>query len=276
MTTKATGMKNQGVKGWGASARTRKHGGALVGTWQTLWIRQLYETFLGRQASPEEVQRHRDQLAAGLDPKRLPRALGKSREGREQTIKGLYRRYLGRCADPVGLRHYRKALGSGRSRTEIERDLLVSAEYASIQGRCPEGWLRGLYQDVHGRAADAAGLEYFAEDLDEALSSKASLALTFLESHERRERWVRLCYVEILGRPPHQHELRSWARSLAQGTELDEVRYALAASLAAPRALTRPQMSSVDAGRKRARPTLAAAVGPSRAAWGDGCRAESA
>lgn len=234
MTTKAPLMNTTSVIGWGVSARGLGHGNAVIGTWQALWIQQLYQTFLGRPASRAEIRRHQDQLAAGLDHKRLPRALGKSREGRERTVKGLYRRYLGRCADPVGLRHYRKALGSGRSLVEIERDLVISAEYASIQGRSPEGWLRGLYQDVHGRAADAAGLEYFLHDLDEAPSSKASIALTFLESQERRERCVRLSYVEILGRPPRRYELQSWVRLLAVGTDLDEIRYTLAASLATP------------------------------------------
>lgn len=276
MTTNTRGLKNKDDQGWGATRSlgdTSRRDHALATTWQALWIQQLYRVFLGRSAKAVELLRHQGQLAAGLDPAKLARALAESREGRTLTVQGLYRRYLGRSADPVGLTHYRKALAGGRTRVQIERDLLVSAEYAAVQGGTLPGWLRGLYQDVHGRAPDAAGFQYFAHDLAHDEHSKAAVALVFLDSHERREGWVRACFVEVLGRSPAPNELSSWVRSLAAGADLDEIRYGLAASLVTPDACLGPRLGSSPHAVKK---TSAAATRSSRSPWGSRCRAKPA
>ena len=195
------------------------------------WIQRLYQVFLGRQASPAETQARESELAAGVHPVDLTQALASSQEARDRVLEGLYQRYLGRAIDPSGRAHYRRALAEGRSRSQIESDLLASGEYAARTGNTAQGWLRGLYRDVHLRAPDTGGFNHFQQTL-RIPGSKVAVTFAFLHAPERRARWVRACYAEILARTPSADELQRWLQALAAGASLDEVRTDLAASLA--------------------------------------------
>lgn len=197
----------------------------------TAWIQRLYQVFLGRAATSAEIQARKSELAGGVHPVDLTETLGQSLEARHYVLEGLYQRYLGRSVDPSGRAHYARALAKGRTRSQIEADLLVSREYAGRTGNTTQGWLRGLYRDVHFRAPDAGGFDHFQQALRFS-NSKITVALAFLHSPERRQRWVRACYAEILSRSPTASELQRWLQALGAGATLDEVRTDLAASLA--------------------------------------------
>jgi hypothetical protein len=105
-------------------------------------------------------------------------------------VQRLYLAALGRPADPVGLGAASAALESGAASTRaVAAGLVGSAEFAQRYG-APDnaGFVGLLYENVLGRAPDAAGLNAWVGGLNSGSLTRADVVLGFSESAEFQAR----------------------------------------------------------------------------------------
>ncbi len=104
----------------------------------------------------------------------------------EHRVARLYVAAFGRNADSAGLILQYDALRSGESLAQIAAGLTASAEYANLYGNLSNtAFVNALYQNVLGRAGDAAGVQNFVAVLD-AGNSRSALLAGFADSDEAR------------------------------------------------------------------------------------------
>ncbi len=104
----------------------------------------------------------------------------------EHQVARLYVAALGRDADSAGLIQQYAALRSGESLVQVAAGFTSSAEYAKIYGNLSNAaFVSALYQNVLGRAGDAAGVQNFVAVLD-AGNSRSVLLAGFADSDEAR------------------------------------------------------------------------------------------
>jgi len=89
--------------------------------------------------------------------------------GANDPVSGLYQSLLGRAPDAAGLQYFQNQLQSGKSVQDITNAIKASPEYTqrnptatATQTNDP---ISNLYQQVLGRAPDAAGLAYWNQQL---------------------------------------------------------------------------------------------------------------
>jgi hypothetical protein len=70
-------------------------------------------------------------------------------------VQGWYAQYLHRPADPLGLDVWGGQLRGGTDPDCVLGQILGSDEYYCLHGRCPEGFIAGLYQDLLGQQPSA-------------------------------------------------------------------------------------------------------------------------
>src|SRR5262249_23023276 len=112
-----------------------------------------------------------------------------------------YESYLGRTADAAGFSGWVLYLEQGGSPESVEASFVASAEYQANHGNNAVAWLTGLYQDLLGRAPDAAGLNGWLYALAHG-TSPYQIALGFSNSIEREAMSITADYVQFLGRIP--------------------------------------------------------------------------
>jgi hypothetical protein len=106
-------------------------------------------------------------------------------------VQNWYLQYLQRPADECGLRSWVRQLRCGKPPECVEAALLGSDEYYRLHGCTPEGFVRGLYADVLGRAPGERDLGFWMGRLG-ACGCREKLARAFLwEAHK-----------ELAGAPP--------------------------------------------------------------------------
>ena len=104
----------------------------------------------------------------------------------EHQVARLYLAAFGRTADSAGLIQQYAALRSGESLAQVAAGFTSSAEYANRYGNLSNtGFVNALYQNVLGRAGDAAGVQNFVAVLD-AGNSRSALLAGFADSDEAR------------------------------------------------------------------------------------------
>ena len=79
------------------------------------------------------------------------------REHLARVVDGFYVTYLHRRADPGGRAFWTDQLAAGVSEDAVAASFLLSAEYAASHAG-DQAFIAGLYRDLLGREADAAGL----------------------------------------------------------------------------------------------------------------------
>ncbi len=140
----------------------------------------------------------------------------------------LYGAVLGREPDAVGLGHWASALQSGAiSASGAAAALTGSAEFAgSHAAQNNAGFVATLYQNVLGRAPDAAGLDFWMNAMA-AGAGRAAVVLGFSDSPEHRQKtdgafagglWIAdpeavdvvRAYAAVLDRLPDAGGLASW------------------------------------------------------------------
>ena len=90
------------------------------------FVRHLYEGFLDRRPSPEEMRTWTRKLGGGERPIDLVRAF---MDSDEYFVRQTYRALLGRDPDPSGLDTYLRSLRRGESREEVVESILRSPEF---------------------------------------------------------------------------------------------------------------------------------------------------
>lgn len=115
-------------------------------------------------------------------------------------------------------------------RRKVMADLLASPEYRTRRGGGTDGgWVDALYRDALGRPADAAGRQYFLDQLA-AGRTRGSIAAFFTGGTEGTRALVRRLMVELLRRPADAPSVDFYAGRLAAGNTVEQVISVLLAS----------------------------------------------
>ncbi len=163
----------------------------------------------------------------------------------EHQVARLYVAAFGRNADSAGLILQYGALRSGQSLAQIAAGFTASAEYANRYGNLSNaGFVNALYQNVLGRAGDAAGVQNFVAVLD-AGNSRSALLAGFADSDEARgdlngnpnvtyaataEAQVARVYDTAFGRYADPAGFNLFTQAVISGTSLQQVALSFLAS----------------------------------------------
>jgi hypothetical protein len=96
----------------------------------------------------------------------------------------LYNGYLHRAPDALGLFHWATKLSEGTSPSDIAEAFYTSAEASALQpaGQTAAAVVADAYASFLGRAADAAGLNYWTGELQSGRLAPETFAATFAEA----------------------------------------------------------------------------------------------
>jgi len=139
-----------------------------------------------------------------------------STESLRDFVTSEYQAFLGRAPDSVGLQAWMNLLNSGASPEFVEAGIVSSNEYIAIHGNNATQWLTGLYNDLLGRAPDAAGLNAWLNALASGMSTN-QIAQFFASSVEREAIIITNDYTGFLGRAPEAGAVNTWLMFEAQG-----------------------------------------------------------
>ena len=157
-------------------------------------------------------------------------------------IARIYLTTLGRAPDAAGLGHWVTVLDAGAiSLRSVIDGFTESAEFAQRYGAPdPEAFLTLLYANVLGRAADVAGLNYWAGGLNDGTLTRPDVVLGFSESAEFKAKtapdlanglWaadpvaldVLRTYLTTLDRLPDAGGLASWTTAHKGGLATSDI-----------------------------------------------------
>jgi hypothetical protein len=135
-----------------------------------------YDTLLGRSPDPGGWQAFLQALRNGATPQDVEASVMGSDEffarvGGDPVrfLNAVYGRVLNRSADEQGLASFGPLTGSVAGRTQIVQQIEASPEAAQLA-------VTTIYQDTLGRTPDAAGLAYWAGQLERGVSQTTVLA----------------------------------------------------------------------------------------------------
>jgi hypothetical protein len=131
-------------------------------------------------------------------------------------VTGEYQRFLRRAPDPVGFNFFVMRMEQGMSPEAVEAVFTSSTEYILNHGNDMRTWLTGLYNDLLGRAPDAAGLAHWLGNLA-AGASPLQVALGFTTGVEREKIVITEDYTTFLGRVPDTAGLQHWLGFIQAG-----------------------------------------------------------
>lgn len=178
-----------------------------------VYIDATYELFLGRGASPGEIEGWCPAVRAGARDQ-LTSALSVSDEWAGVQIEGLYRKILGREADASGRSYWLERVRNGYRIEDIASFFYGGDEYFTRSGRTNGGFVERLYRDLLGRPADTSGRDYWVGKLDRGELTRSAVASNFYASIESRTSRVEQLYRQILGRSADTSGRNYWAEQL--------------------------------------------------------------
>jgi uncharacterized repeat protein (TIGR01451 family) len=142
-----------------------------------IFVQNLYRELLGREPEPagdsfwvtmleqNNNSRGRANIVAGFL---------NSPEYKAHYVTSVYQIFLGRAPDAAGLAFWTAKLGNpgtpgqdtgSADEKSILAALLGSDEFFSKAGGTPQAWINALYEDLFGRAADGAGLDFWTKEV---------------------------------------------------------------------------------------------------------------
>jgi hypothetical protein len=133
-----------------------------------------------------------------------------------------YQRFLGRTADDDGMAYWLGQMEQGATAEMVEAGITASPEYFQNRGNDSVDWLQGLYGDLLQRPADADGMNYWLNQLDNG-ASPFDVAQGFTYSVERETQVITEDYVQFLGRAPEAGAVDYWMGQIAQGASRADV-----------------------------------------------------
>ncbi|MBT8240296.1 MAG: DUF4214 domain-containing protein, partial [Acidimicrobiia bacterium] len=204
-----------------ASAESNNVGPFSTERW---FITQQYRDFLGREPDTGGLNFWVNQLQAGSSPSEVINAMATSPEfeGRVAPTVRLYYAYFLRAPDILGLKFWARQLEGGSSVLAVSNEFAKSDEFQNTYGALNDAdFVQLVYQNVLGRDADAAGLEYWLTEMATG-TSRGAVMLGFSESVENirdMEPVVKatMMYVGMLGRAPEPAGLQYWSGVIRDG-----------------------------------------------------------
>jgi hypothetical protein len=184
------------------------------------YVNSLYGLLLNRAVdsqSPFWV----NLLNNGASPAFVVRAIEGSTEFITNEVALVYQTYLHRAPDPTS-QFFVSLLQAGASIDQVAAAITGSPEYSALNGGTNSGFLNALYQEVLGRAGDAAGLAYWQQLLAGGVSLGA-VTTAFFTSTEYRADLVQANYQNFLRRQAAADEQAIWLQALATGKQSEDV-----------------------------------------------------
>jgi hypothetical protein len=126
-----------------------------------------------------------------------------------------YTTFLHHSADSAGAMYWVNAMLNGASEESVMVGFLTSPEYQASHSD-DTTFVQGLYSDVLGRAADAAGQSFWVQALAGGMS-RTAVAQSFLTSAEADRRVLDEYYTNFLGRSPDAAGELYWLTQLQSG-----------------------------------------------------------
>src|SRR5262249_27548222 len=121
------------------------------------------------------------------------------------------------------------ALRNGLTEDGLRSSILESPEFFNTHGGTPEGWVKGVYEDVLHRTPAAGEIENWANHLRSG-RSRGFVANQIVNSHEAHEIEVNDAYRLLLGRDVDDSGRQTWAGLLDRGGHLRDLAEHLAES----------------------------------------------
>jgi hypothetical protein len=149
--------------------------------------------------------------------------LSHSWESYSTFVTQAYLKYLGRMPDAAGLQSWTSAMhNAGLSDEQLEASFIGSPEYIQKHGGTYEGWVRGLYHDLLGRAPSDLEVFNWVAALNHGLSAN-TVAYQFASSFEREQIVVAQEYQTCLHRHASATEAANWATYFELGHDNETV-----------------------------------------------------
>jgi len=179
------------------------------------YVRALYKEILGRDPDSAGLAYWTQLIVGGVSRTSVARSLMNSPEYRGRQVDTTFSDVLGRAPSSAERSFWLNALSTGTDRTELVRSLLSSSEYQANTGTLG-GFVDSAYQDVLGRAAEAAGKAYWVNFLSTG-GTRSQFAQTLLTSSEYRLNTIASYYQDYLGRTPGPSESNWWLGQVQSG-----------------------------------------------------------
>ncbi len=149
-------------------------------------------------------------------------ALTHSAEYYSNLIVATYQNYLNRAPAGSEVAAWVGAMQNGLSDEQLEAGFIGSPEYVANHGGQGAGWVRGMYQDLLGRAPAQAEVNGWVNALSSGTSPQ-QVAYGFAASAEREGARVRDDYFTFLGRNATQAEVDGWVSAFEHGARNEDV-----------------------------------------------------
>jgi hypothetical protein len=190
------------------------------------YIRKLYQTILGRQASDAEASFWTPALQSPAGVVAVVSAIERSSEARTRLVKNWYVTYLGREAGNGEEQGWVNALVHGAREEDVIAAILSSDEFfnrvASLAGAGTgaQRFLEALYSQLLNRTATDSEVNAWANAM--SVVSRAQVVMAFLTSIEYRGNLVTGYYTGLLHRSssPDPAEVTSWVASGLDSTRI--------------------------------------------------------
>lgn len=140
-----------------------------------------------------------------------------STEYRTLLINQAYQHILGRAPDPSGFNSWLNFLAAGRSPEQMQAGMYGSAEYYARHGSANTTLLTAFYQDILGRAPDAAGYANWLNLLNTGTSATQVAFSMLCRNQEGATIIVTNSYVTYLHRQPDPSGLQTWIPQVYNG-----------------------------------------------------------
>lgn len=173
------------------------------------WVESAFDDLLGRPVGDEGLATWTGRLDAGIPAATLADELVESHEFNARLVAVLYDHYLGRAPDAEGAAAWVAQLDAGVPVVVVEAALLSSSEYADTDADLVDG----LYTDVLGRPADAAGRAHWLDMLERG-TPRMQVAELVLRSREAARHRSQEALRSFLGGQPDRAQVQRLATSL--------------------------------------------------------------
>jgi hypothetical protein len=191
---------------------------AAIGTYVTA----VYQDLFGRAPDPAGLQAWTTALLSGTPRVSVANSITWSAEYRSDLIRGAYNEFLGRAAEPAGLANWLAAMDGGMTIQQMEGGFVASQEYYNRAGSTASGWVTRLYRHVLNRAASAAEVQSWVNQLAQG-ASRGAVASGFLISTERLSTVINGYYQHLLSRSSDPAGLQSWVDAIQHGARTEAI-----------------------------------------------------
>ncbi len=191
-----------------------------------LFTMQQYRDFLGREGDAFGISYWSAAIAGGTSRATVTKSYFDSPEfqGAIAPVTRLYYAYFNRIPDKPGLDYWIYQYRSGTPLNTVSQAFASSAEFIGTYGNLNNSqFVTLVYQNVLGRAPDAAGLAYWTGQLNSASMTRGQVMVGFSESSEYQltsynRVFVTMVYYGMLRRMPDQAGFNYWVALLGGGS----------------------------------------------------------